>query len=97
MDHLLPALVATNFAAYRSPQPRDAAFDSDRSVRQAVLAGLFDLSNSRVLDALVLWRSQRNDEVNNPASHFGVANSQKRAIELKTFGRGEEIDDVGLR
>jgi hypothetical protein len=97
MDDLLPASFATNFAACRSPRPRDAAFDSDRSVRQAILAGLFGLSNGRVLDGLVLWRRQCNDKIDDAPSHFWVANPQKRAIELKTFRRGEKIDDVGLR
>jgi hypothetical protein len=78
-------------------QPGDGAFDSDRSVRQAVLAGSFDLSNGGVVDALVLWRRQRNDQVDNAPSHFRVANPQKRAIELKAFSRGKEVDDVGLR
>jgi hypothetical protein len=82
------ARVATKFALAGIPLSRDAAFGSDRSVRQAVLVGLFDLSNGGVLDALVLRRRQRNDQVYNAPSYFWVANPQKRAIELKAFSRG---------
>src|ERR1700691_3990285 len=88
INDLLLARVATKFAVAGSPRSRDAASGSDRSVRQAILTNLFDLSNGRILDALVLRRRQRNDQVYNAASHFWIANPQKRAIELKPVSRG---------
>jgi hypothetical protein len=97
INDLLLARVATKFAVAGSPRSRDAASGSDRSVRQAILTGLFDLSNGRVVDALVLRRRQRNDQINNPTSDFLVSHPQKRAIELKALSRGEEVNDVGLR
>jgi hypothetical protein len=56
INDLLLARVAPKFAVADSPRSRDAAFGSDRSVRQAILTSLFDLSNGRVVDALVLRR-----------------------------------------
>src|ERR1700677_811855 len=97
INDLLPARVATKFAVAGDPQSRDAASGSDRSLRQVIWTRLFDLSNGRVLDALVPRRRQRDDQVYNPPPYFRVANSQKRAIELKAFSRGEEVHDVGLR
>jgi hypothetical protein len=74
MDDLLLTFVATNFAACRLPPAARAAFDSGRSVRQAVSAGSFDLSNGRLVDGLVLRRRQRKNKINNASSHFGIAN-----------------------
>src|ERR1700678_4335267 len=84
INDLLLARVATKFATTGSSRSRDAASGSDRSVRQAILTGLFDLSNGRVLNALVLRRRQRNDQIYNATSNFLVAHAQKGPIELKT-------------
>src|ERR1700722_20172765 len=83
INDLLLARVATKFAVAGSSRSRAAASGSDRSVRQAVLTGLFDLSNGRVVSALFLRRRQRNDQIYNSTSDFLVTHSQKRAIELK--------------
>ena len=59
----------------------DAAFDSQRSVRQAVLAGLFDLPNDRIgavagpVRVALFVRRQRHHEVDDAAAHFWVANA----------------------
>ena len=60
------------------------------------LAGSFALPNGRTAGVIVS-RRQRNHQINDPAAHPRVANTQKGAIELEALGRSEEVHYVRLR
>ena len=85
-----------NFKPEPSVEPNAPLLTAGVRYVKPCLIDLFVLTNgSNVI--FVLWRSQRDDEVDNPAAHFRVANAKEGTVELEPFRRGEEGDVEGLR
>ena len=80
-----------------SPGRAGAAFASGRSVRQADFGWIVRFTERSEPSAVVVRRRQRNHQINDPAAHPRVADTQKGPIELQALSRGKEIHHVGLR
>src|SRR5579863_9751366 len=97
IHNLLLAAVATmTIRPHRGPRPGALLTASVRYVKPKSVE-MFALPNGQGVAVVVFGRRQRNHKVDDSPAHFWIADAQEGAIQLQALGRGEEVDDIGLR